>query len=239
MGYADLKERVWLANRSLVEAGLVVLTWGNASGADRRAGVFAIKPSGVSYRDLRPGSMVVVSLETGEVVEGDLRPSSDTPTHLELYRSFEAAGGVAHTHSPCATAFAQAARELPCLGTTHADNFHGAVPVTRLPAPEEVAEAYERNTGLLIVERFREGGLDPRAMPAALVAGHGPFTWGENPEAAVENALVLELAARMALDTWSLAPEAKGIPRHLLDKHFLRKHGPGRYYGQRIDLEGR
>lgn len=239
MRYADLKERVLLANRALVEAGLVVLTWGNVSGADRRAGVMAIKPSGVSYRELRVGNIVVVEIETGQVVEGDLRPSSDTPTHLELYRSFEKIGGVAHTHSPCATSFAQAARELPCLGTTHADSFHGTVPVTRLLSPEEVAEAYELNTGKVIVERFRQGGIDPAAVPAVLVAGHGPFTWGESPEAAVENSIVLEYSARMALDTLRLAPDVEGIPRYLLDKHFLRKHGPGKYYGQEARSEPR
>lgn len=233
MAHEELKERVWRANLGLVEAGLVVLTWGNASGADRAAGVMAIKPSGVPYADLRPEHMVLLSIETGERVEGAHRPSSDTPTHLHLYRSFPGIGGVAHTHSLHATSFAQAGRPLPCLGTTHADNFHGTVPVTRLLTPAEVAEAYELNTGVVIVERFSDDRIDPARMPAVLVAGHAPFTWGETPEKALENSVVVEFAARMAIQTWLLAPEAKGIPRYLLDKHFFRKHGPGAYYGQR------
>jgi L-ribulose-5-phosphate 4-epimerase len=231
MAHEELKERVWRANLGLVEAGLVVLTWGNASGADRKAGVFAIKPSGVPYAELKPEHMVVLSIETGQVVDGRHRPSSDTPTHLELYRGFPSIGGVAHAHSLHATSFAQAKRALSCYGTTHADNFHGTVPVTRHLTSDEVALAYERNTGAVIVECFREQGLDPVRMPAVLVAGHGPFTWGETPEKALENSIVLEFAAHMALNTLAIE-HAQPLPKYLLDKHFLRKHGPGAYYGQ-------
>lgn len=232
MGHEELKRSACRANLGLVEAGLVVLTWGNASGADREAGVMAIKPSGVAYGELKPEHMVVISIETGEVVEGKGRPSSDTPTHLHLYRSFPTIGGVAHTHSLHATSFAQAGRTLPCLGTTHADSFHGTVPVTRFLKPEEVAEAYELNTGKVIVECFRGLGLDPRTIPGVLVAGHAPFTWGETPEKALENSVVLEFAAALALETWHLRPDTKPIPQCLLDKHFLRKHGPSATYGQ-------
>ena len=232
MAYDTLKEAVWQANLDIVRAGLVVLTWGNASGADRAAGVMAIKPSGVGYDAMKPDDMVVLSLATGEVVEGRLRPSSDTPTHLYLYRQFEAIGGVIHTHSSHAVSWAQAERELPCLGTTHADHFYGAIPVTRRMHEREIREAYEHNTGVVIVERFRQGGIDPEAIPGVLVAGHGPFAWGPSPRKAVENAIVLESVARMALATYALNPEARPIDRALLDKHFLRKHGTGAYYGQ-------
>lgn len=232
MAYEKLKQQVLKANLALVEAGLVVLTWGNASGADREAGVMAIKPSGVSYETLSANDIVVLSIATGEVVEGRGRPSSDTPTHLHLYREFSSANGVVHTHSVHATAFAQAMRSIPCLGTTHADNFYGEIPVTRAMRPEEVASDYELNTGRVIVERFRDGKIDPASVPGVLVASHAPFAWGSTPEKAVENAIVLEFTAQMALAGLSLTPDIKPIPGYLLDKHFLRKHGPQAYYGQ-------
>lgn len=232
MAYEELKQQVLKANLALVETGLVVLTWGNASGADRKARVIAIKPSGVSYDKLATDDIVVLSIETGEVVDGRARPSSDTPTHLHLYRQFPSINGVVHTHSTYGTAFAQAKRPIPCLGTTHADNFYGEIPVTREMRPEEVSVDYELNTGKVIVERFREGGIDSANVPGVLVANHAPFTWGPTPEKAVENSIVLEFAAQMALAGLALAPDIKPIPGYLLDKHFLRKHGPNAYYGQ-------
>jgi L-ribulose-5-phosphate 4-epimerase len=228
-----LKQTVWAANLALVRSGLVILTWGNVSGVDRAAGVLAIKPSGVAYDALRPEDVVVVSLETGEVVDGALRPSSDTPTHRLLYLEFPAVGGVAHTHSGAAVSWAQAERDLPCLGTTHADHFHGGVPVTRRMRDAEIGGAYEHNTGAVIVECFRERALDPADVPGVLVAGHGPFAWGGSPAKAVENAVALEATARMALDTLRINPEAAGIDQWLLDKHHRRKHGSDAYYGQR------
>jgi L-ribulose-5-phosphate 4-epimerase len=233
MSYTELKEKSWKANMGLVEAGLVLLTWGNASAVDRAAGVMAIKPSGVAYSKLRPEDMVVLALDDGRVVEGKYRPSSDTATHLHLYQRWAGIGGVAHTHSLHATSFCQAAKELPCLGTTHADHFHGTVPVTRLLNDEELAGDYELNTGRLIVECFEQNGLDPLHMPAVLLAGHAPFTWGATVEKALENSVVLEFTARMALNTWSLTPGAPALPKAMLDKHFFRKHGPGAYYGQK------
>lgn len=233
MTHEPLRRAVWKANMGLVDAGLVVLTWGNASGADREAGVMAIKPSGVDYAVLQPEHIVIVSLETGAVLEGGGRPSSDTPTHLALYRAFEELGGIVHTHSSCATAFAQAGRGIPCLGTTHADAFCGEVPATRMMSGTEVRGEYERNTGELIVETFREKGLAPLDVPAVLVAGHGPFTWGATPGKALENAVTLEAVARMAIDTLALNPSVTALPRHLLDRHFKRKHGPNAYYGQK------
>ncbi|MDX9979096.1 MAG: L-ribulose-5-phosphate 4-epimerase AraD [Lentisphaeria bacterium] len=226
----SLRQEVFLANLRLVEAGLVVGTWGNASGYDAESGLVAIKPSGLPYGDLRPEHLVVVDLD-GAVVEGELRPSSDLPTHLELYRRFPGLGGVAHTHSTAATAFAQARRPLPCLGTTHADHFRGTVPVTRDLHPEETANEYELNTGRVIVATF--ANLEPLQIPAVLVAQHGPFTWGPSPRAASENSVVLEAVAQMALRTYALAADAQPAPDHLIDRHFLRKHGPGAYYGQR------
>jgi L-ribulose-5-phosphate 4-epimerase len=232
MAYDKLKRQVLEANLALVEAGLVVLTWGNASGADRDAGVMAIKPSGVAYEKLTAGDIVVLSLQTGAILEGGGRPSSDTPTHLHLYREFTSINGVVHTHSPNATAFAQAMRPIPCFGTTHADNFYGEIPVTREMRADEVEQDYELNTGRVVVERFREGSLDPGHVPGVLVASHAPFAWGPTPEKAVENAIVLEFTAQMALAGISLASGLKPIPTYLLDKHFLRKHGPKAYYGQ-------
>lgn len=232
MAYDKLKQQVLEANLALVEAGLVVLTWGNASGADRDAGVMAIKPSGVSYKKLKADDIVVLSIKSGEIVDGAGRPSSDTPTHLHLYREFVAVNGVVHTHSLHATTFAQAKRGIPCFGTTHADNFHGEIPVTRDLRRDEIEADYELNTGRVIVERFREGKIEPANVPGVLVASHAPFAWGPTVEKAVENAIVLEFAAQMALAGLAIAPDMKPIPKHLLDKHFLRKHGPAAYYGQ-------
>lgn len=227
----DLRQQVLQANLMLVEEGLVRLTWGNVSGIDREAGLFVIKPSGVPYADLEAGHLVVLDLD-GEIIEGDLNPSSDTPAHWVLYREFPEIGGITHTHSPCATAFSQAGVELPCQGTTHADHFFGTVPVVRELSPEEVADNYETNTGRAIVEAFRERGIRPMEMPACFQKFHAPFTWGKDAVDSVRNSVALEVCCRMALDTWRLDPEQPGLPRHLLDKHFLRKHGPGAYYGQ-------
>lgn len=232
MAYKQLQEQVLVANLELVRAGLVVLTWGNVSGADRSAGVMAIKPSGVAYDKLTADDIVVLSIATGEVVAGKARPSSDTPTHLHLYRAFPSIAGVAHTHSTYGTAFSQAKRPIPCLGTTHADNFYGEIPVTRDMLPAEVETDYELNTGKVIVERFQRSSTDPGQVPGVLVASHAPFTWGASPEKAVENAVVLEFAAQMALAALSLNPAAGPIHQYLLDKHFLRKNGPKAYYGQ-------
>lgn len=227
----QLKQEVCEANLELVARGLVVLTWGNASGVDRRRGLMVIKPSGVSYETMRPADMAVVSLETGELVEGELKPSSDTATHLALYRAFPNLGGIVHTHSRHATAWAQARRAIPALGTTHADHFHGPIPCTRLLKPAEIREAYERHTGEVIVETFRD--RDPDRCPAVLVASHGPFVWGDNVTQAAENALVLEEVARLAALSLELNPNLKPMQRALLDKHFYRKHGPDACYGQK------
>lgn len=225
----QLRQQVCLANVELSRAGLAPLTWGNASGRDREQGLVVIKPSGVAYDALTPESMVVVDLD-GRAVEGDLKPSSDLPAHLELYRQWADVGGVVHTHSVYATMFAQACRPIPCLGTTHADHFHGEVPVTRLLAAEEVQTDYEAATGRVVVERFAE--LDHVAMPAALVAYHGPFTWGRTVDEAVHNAVALEQVAMMARGTMDLNSEIPPLPEYLLDKHYQRKHGSGAYYGQ-------
>jgi L-ribulose-5-phosphate 4-epimerase len=227
--YEHLRKTVYAANMALQEHGLVVFTWGNVSGIDRAKGIIAIKPSGVSYEDLTPESIMIVALD-GRVVDGDLRPSSDTPTHLELYRNFEGIGGVCHTHSLYATMWAQAEQGIPCFGTTHADHFYGPVPVTDAMTREEVGEEYERNTGRVIVRRFHN--MDPLAMPAVLVANHGPFTWGPGPAEAVENAVVLEQVARMAYGTVAINWHQNAISRALLDRHYLRKHGKNAYYGQ-------
>jgi L-ribulose-5-phosphate 4-epimerase len=228
----DLREQVWRANQGLVQAGLVTLSFGNASGVDRDAGVLVIKPSGVPYDELRPEHLVVVSLEDGRVVEGELRPSSDTPTHLILYQHYPEIGGVVHTHSTAATAWAQAGRAIPAMGTTHADHFHGAVPVTRQMLEGEVAGAYERETGAVIIETLDRLGLTASEMPAALVASHGPFTWGHDAQDAADNATALEVVAAMARQTLVLNPDARPISPYLAERHYLRKHGPNAYYGQ-------
>jgi len=224
-----LKAEVCEANLALQRAGLLILTWGNASGMDPETRLVAIKPSGVSYAEMRPEQMVIVDLE-GKVVEGDLRPSSDTPTHLVLYRAFEGIRGVAHTHSTHATAWAQARRPLPCYGTTHADNFRGEVPVTETMTAEDIAGGYEEETGNYIARAF--AGRSPHDVPGVLVAGHGPFTWGRSAANAVENSIVLEQVALTAMLTERIAVDARPIGTALLDKHFFRKHGSGAYYGQ-------
>lgn len=225
-----LKKAVLEANLEIVREGLVVHTWGNVSGLDRERGLMVIKPSGVPYVKLKPEHMVVVKLSTGEVVEGKLRPSSDAPTHLVLYRKFKQIGGVAHTHSLYATAWAQACSGIPVLGTTHADYWDGEVPCTRRLRPEEIKKRYEENTGYVIVERFAK--MDPLQVPSALVACHGPFAWGKDASEAVRNAVVLEFAARLASETLRVNPKAGPIDAPLLRLHFSRKHGPERYYGQ-------
>lgn len=227
----ELRGRVLRANQLLVESGLVLGTFGNVSGVDRDAGLLVIKPSGVPYDELTPGRMVPVSLETGKVLEGALRPSSDTPTHLELYRAF-LCGGVAHAHSEFATALAQVRMPIRCLGTTHADYFRGDIPVTRLLTEAEVAGDYERNTGRVIVEAFAGRGVAPAEVPGVLVANHGPFTWGGDAFAAVEHARVLEFLARMEVTARLVAPDAIPPDAFLVDKHFFRKHGKDAYYGQ-------
>ncbi len=226
-----LKEEVCAANLDLVARGLVIETWGNVSGVDRERGLVVIKPSGVPYSGMKPEHMVVVSLKTGLVVEGKLKPSSDTPTHLVLYRAFEAVGGVVHTHSLYATAWAQAGRKLPSYGTTQADYWHGEVPCTRRLKPAEIQKDYEANTGKVIVETFRK--KDPLYHPAVLVASHGPFTWGKDVAGAVHNAGILEFVARLASETLRINPATQPMQSVLLDKHFLRKHGPKAYYGQK------
>jgi len=228
----ELRERVLRANMALVRAGLVTMSFGNASGVDREAGLLVIKPSGVPYDELRSEHLVVVSLEEGRVVEGELRPSSDTPTHLRLYQRFSEIGGVVHTHSLAATAWAQAGRAIPPLGTTHADHFHGPVPVTRQLTPAEVAGEYEAQTGAVIVETLEGLGLNAAEMPAALVASHGPFAWGRDAEEAADNATALEAVAAMAAQTFALNPAVGPIAGYLLERHFRRKHGPDAYYGQ-------
>ncbi len=227
-----LREAVYQANMELAGSGLVVGTFGNASGVNREAGLVMIKPSGVPYDDLTPGHMVPVSLATGEVMDSDLRPSSDTPTHLELYRAF-ACGGVVHTHSEHATTLAQAGLPLRCMGTTHADHFRDDVPVTRPLTREEVEGEFEKNTGLVIVETFRAGRVSAEEVSAVLVANHGPFTWGRDAHQAVENAVILEHLARMEIRVRLVAPEARRPDRFLVDKHYLRKHGHDAYYGQK------
>jgi L-ribulose-5-phosphate 4-epimerase len=225
----ELRAQVCQANRDLVGYGLVTLTWGNVSGIDRARELVVIKPSGVPYEELTPAHMVVVDLH-GKRVGGDLNPSSDTATHLLLYRGFPAIGGVTHTHSRCATMFAQARRMIPCLGTTHADHFFGPVPVTRPLSAEEVATDYEANTGRVIVECFAD--LDPMAMPAVLVAGHAPFTWGITAPSSLHNSIALEAVAEMALGTFQIDRDTSPLEAYVLDKHHQRKHGPAAYYGQ-------
>lgn len=229
MRYAALRESVCRANLALASSGLVMGTFGNLSALSRADGVFAIKPSGVPYDRLTPASIVVVSLATGDPMEAGLRPSSDTPTHRELYRAFNC-GAIVHTHSEYATTFAQARLPIRCMGTTHADHFRGDVPVTRPMRQDEVETDYERNTGLVIVETL--SGRVPSEVPAVLVANHGPFAWGETPDAAIENAVVLEYVARLEWRVRTMAPDAPHPDQQLIDKHFLRKHGPNAYYGQ-------
>lgn len=226
----ELKAAVHEANLALVREGLVVQTWGNASGLDRARGLMVIKPSGVAYEVLRPEHMVVLELDSGEVVEGEYRPSSDTPTHLALYRAFAGINGVVHTHSLYATAWAQANCEIPPLGTTHADYFFGPVPCTRLLFEKEIQSDYEANTGLVIIEKF--AGKDPLLCPAVLVGSHGPFAWGKSVQDAVHNASVLEHVARLASESLRIFPSAPPMQQVLMEKHFFRKHGPGAYYGQ-------
>jgi L-ribulose-5-phosphate 4-epimerase len=229
---AELRERVYRANKELAESGLVAGTFGNVSEVDRRAGLFVIKPSGVPYEEQTPEHMVPVSLETGRVVDSELRPSSDTPSHLEVYRAF-GCGGIVHTHSEVATAFAQARLPIRCMGTTHADHFRGDVPVTRPLTRDEVDGEYERNTGLVIVECFSTARISPEEVPAVLVANHGPFTWGVDAFEAVEHARILEYVARMEARVHLLAPYAPRPDAFLVDRHYRRKHGKGSYYGQR------
>lgn len=230
-----LKQEVLQANLDLVKQGLVVLTWGNVSGIDRDKNLIAIKPSGVNYESLSADDIVIVDLN-GNVVEGDKRPSSDTPTHIELYKSFKDIGGITHTHSKYATMFAQACKEIPCLGTTHADHFYGSIPLTRFLTKDEVENAYELNTGKIIVERFEK--LTPVATPGVLVAGHAPFAFGKNAADSVRNALILERVAEMALGTFQISkgvnvlPEIT-LPEYISEKHYQRKHGPNAYYGQK------
>ncbi len=230
MTLEQLKKDVCEANLRLVQEGLVIHTWGNASGVDRSRGLLVIKPSGVPYAAMTPRQMVAVEIETGRVVAGNLRPSSDTPTHLFLYRAFPEIGGIVHTHSTHATSWAQAGKSIPAFGTTHADYFAGAIPCTRPLQPDEIAADYEANTGKVIVECFI--GTDPLSIPAALVVYHAPFVWGRTIAAAVENAVVLESVAAMASETLALNPSAAAMPDRLLCKHFERKHGPTAYYGQ-------
>ena len=231
----QLKQEVCAANLELVKAGLVIQTWGNASGLDRAGGHMVIKPSGVAYDRLQPEHMVVVELQSGRVVEGKLKPSSDTATHLVLYRAFEGVGGIVHTHSLHATAWAQSGRPVPALGTTHADYFHGPIPCTRLMTAREINADYEANTGQVIVQAFAR--RDPLACPGALVANHGPFAWGQSVRDAVENAIVLEHLVQLAGETLRLFPSTKPMQQVLLDKHFFRKHGPDASYGQARDTQ--
>ena len=224
-----LREDVMKANQDLVREGVVKFTFGNVSGISREEGLVAIKPSGVPYDELTPATIVITDLD-GRIVDSNLRPSSDLPTHLELYKAFPNIGGVAHTHSEYATSWAQARREIPCLGTTHADYFHGPVPVTDEMTPQEIAGEYEKETGTVIIRRFAH--IDPDAVPVVLVAGHGPFAWGKDADDAVHNAAALEYIARMAAHSFAVNPGARPVSRELHDKHFFRKHGAGAYYGQ-------
>ena len=227
----QLKQEVHEANMLLPKYHLVTFTWGNVSGIDREKGLFVIKPSGVDYDKLTPDSMVVVNLE-GEVVEGDYRPSSDTPTHVVLYNRFQEIGGVVHTHSPWATSWAQAGRGIPCYGTTHADYLYGQVPCVRTLTKEEIETAYEKNTGVLIADEFERLAVDYLATPAVLCKNHGPFTWGKDAKEAVHNAVVLEEVAKMAARCEQIDPKVNPAPQELQDKHYYRKHGKNAYYGQ-------
>ena len=227
----ELKRNVYEANMELLRRKLTIYTWGNVSGIDREKGLFVIKPSGVAYEELKPEHMVVMDLP-GNKVEGDLNPSSDTKTHLELYNAYPQLGGIVHTHSPYAVAWAQANCDIPCYGTTHADYFYGPVPCCRILTPAEVEADYEGNTGRVIIETFKDRGIDPVHVPAVLCAGHGPFIWGKDAAQAVYHAVVLEEIAKMAMFTEQIRPQADPAPQCIQDKHFMRKHGPNAYYGQ-------
>ena len=227
----ELKQRVYEANMQLPKHGLVTFTWGNVSEIDSETGYFAIKPSGVPYEELKPEDMVIVDLE-GNKIEGKYNPSSDTPTHVELYKAFPEIGGIVHTHSSYATSWAQAGRDIPCYGTTHADYIYGEVPCLRCLTKSEIDEAYEKNTGLLIVDEFKKMKKDIKAVPAVLCKNHGPFTWGKDGMEAVHNAVVLEECAKMALRAELINPQVKPAPQELQDKHYYRKHGANAYYGQ-------
>ena len=228
----QLKKEVLEANLLLPKYNLVTFTWGNVSGINREKGLIVIKPSGVEYDVMTAEHRVVVDLD-GNVVEGDLNPSSDTATHIELYKAFPEIGGVIHTHSPWATSWAQAGRGIPAYGTTHADYFYGEIPCTRQLTPEEVESAYEKETGTVIIEAFRDKGIDPVAVPGVIVYKHGPFAWGKNPHQAVHNAVVMETVANMAYHAEQINPQGTPIEQYLLDKHYMRKHGPNAYYGQK------
>ncbi|MDY2847025.1 MAG: L-ribulose-5-phosphate 4-epimerase [Oscillospiraceae bacterium] len=228
----ELKEAVCRANLLLPKYGLVTFTWGNVSGIDREKGIIVIKPSGVEYDDMRPDDMVLVDIESGKTVEGRYRPSSDTDTHLALYRAYPSMGGIVHTHSRMAASFAQAGRDIPAFGTTHGDYFYGDIPCTRKMTSAEIGGSYELETGNVIIEELTRRGIDPMEIPAALVHSHGPFAWGTDPFNAVHNAVVLEECACMAFNTLALAPAAERMQQELLDKHYLRKHGKNAYYGQ-------
>ena len=227
----ELKQKVYEANMELPRRGLVTYTCGNVSGIDREKGLFVIKPSGVEYDELKPEDLVVMDLQ-GNKVEGDLNPSSDTKTHLVLYNAFPQLGGIVHTHSPYAVGWAQAGRDIPCYGTTHADYFYGPIPCARHLTQEELDEDYEMNTGKLIVEEFQARGIDPVAVPAVICHSHGPFTWGKDAAQAVYHAVVLEEVAKMAMFTRQVDPSAAPAPQRIQDKHYMRKHGPNAYYGQ-------
>ena len=233
MSFCELKEKVWKANLLLPKYGLVTFTWGNVSEVDREAGVIAIKPSGVAYEDLRPEDMVVLDLETGKKVEGKYNPSSDTPTHLELYRAFSGVGGIVHTHSSQATSFAQAGVGIAAYGTTHGDYFYGEIPCTDAMTPEAIAGEYEKETGTIIIDTFRARNIDPMQVPAVLVKSHGPFAWGKDAMEAVHNSVVLEEVAAMNFRTLLINPAITPMQKELLDKHYLRKHGADAYYGQK------
>lgn len=228
----DLKKQVCEANLELVHHGMVIYTWGNVSGIDRAKGLVVIKPSGVEYAGMKPDDMVVVDIDTGDVVEGRYKPSSDTETHLELYRSFTSIGGISHTHSTNAVAYAQAGIDIPALGTTHADYFYGAIPCTRELIKEEVENNYEMNTGRVIVECIRERKIDPISIPGIVVKNHGPFCWGKDATMSVYHAVVMEKIAEMNMKTMILNSQAK-LPQYILDKHYWRKHGTNAYYGQK------
>ncbi len=228
----ELKERVYKANMELPEKGLILYTWGNVSGIDREKGLIVIKPSGVEYKGMKASDMVVVDL-FGNVVEGDLNPSSDTATHIELYKAFEEIGGIVHTHSTWATIWAQSGRDIKAYGTTHADYFYGSVPCTRKMRKEEIEGEYEKETGKVIVETYKERNLNPLYVPGVLVYSHGPFTWGKSPEEAVHNSVVLEEIGRMAASMEMFNEKTESMQQELLDKHFLRKHGANAYYGQK------